>query len=456
MAHASLDHRAKTMDLDDNHPAGNSSRPDMCKQLAALSLVHDPQVESRPFRLQVLPPEMIQHIFSSVSTYDLPTLRLVSRHIAAQSLRLFARDYLDTVHCYFMDPVRLQRVYNIISAPSLRDSVRHVVLTMNPYEDCCMRTMPVVPSDGNTIEGTQHKIRYTYRNDEMLRLHSQPPDYGRIRLVVAKLHSIGAAVGLDLDDSGDQPYAAEIWTLTAHARCRISWLVFTDEIDSDVQRLIESSGHDLLDNMKTLYFDVSSKDKGRRATAEPSSALTIWEDAGEYASPQVCNSVRAILALRKLLDTQTCLEELDLTFFDTAEDRNNQLFGEIELHLLHEAKLNKLWSLCLTNMRLKHDDVLCAIQSCHIRLTSLWLDDVELVTSKDIWTEILRYAQRAPNLWDIWLGPLWRVHRGRKYVVMMCVDEQEEYERVRTWECHDRAGVRIALTTILDSGLQYV
>ncbi|KAK4959015.1 hypothetical protein LTR10_003814 [Elasticomyces elasticus] len=438
MAHASLDRRAKTMDLDDDHPAGNSSRPDMCKQLAALSLVHDPQVESKPFRLQVLPPEMIQHIFSFVSTYDLPTLRLVSRHIAAQSLSPFARDYLDTVQCYFTDPVRLQRVHNIISAPSLRNSVRHLVLTMSPYEDCSMRTVPVVPSDGNTIQGTQHKIWYTYRNDEMLRLHSQPPDYGRIRLILAKLHSIGAAVGLDFDDSGyiysDQPYAAEIWTLTAHARCRIFWLVFTDEIDSDVQRLIESSGHDMLDNMKTLYFDVSSRDKSRRATAEPSSALTVWEDAGESASPQ----------------------ELDLTFFDTAENRDDQLFSEIEFHLLHEAKLNKLWSLCLTNMRLQHDDVLCAIQSCHTRLTSLWLDDVELVTSKDIWTEFLRYAQLAPNLWDIWLGPLWRVHRGRKYVVMMCVDEQDEYEGVRTWECHDRAGVRKALTTILDNGLQYI
>ncbi|KAK4897154.1 hypothetical protein LTR27_005047 [Elasticomyces elasticus] len=153
------------------------------------------------FRLLDLPPEMVGHIFSFLGVHDLPSLRLVSHDVASLGFGRFADNYLFDLSCHFRDPVRLQRLYNIVSAPSLKDRVRRITFTVNPDEGAIFDAVPVVPASGETLATTQHKTWALRCESDGLRLHDQPLDTIFTSAILAKIYNLNALVALDFNDT---------------------------------------------------------------------------------------------------------------------------------------------------------------------------------------------------------------------------------------------------------------
>ncbi|KAK5682619.1 hypothetical protein LTS10_005747 [Elasticomyces elasticus] len=390
------------------------------------------------FRLLDLPPEMAVHIISFVGVHDLPTLRLVSHEVASLGFKHFAEEYLYGLSCYFKDPLRLQRLYNIISSPSLGDHVRRVTFTVNPDEGTYMEDVPTVPVEGETLETTQYALWGLRSESEALRLHGQSLDVITISAVLARIYDLTAFVVLDFTDSGGYPCGdklseASFWALALLLGCNISNLDFDDETHHHAQRLIDVSTESLSTSLVGLGLDAAFGDSKKH------------------------NSVGAVRSCRSLLGLAGDLQRLDIHFSGTAERWEDQDLQVLEPRLLQNLKSTKLQSLCLDGMRLHYEDVLLAVQRSYTTLTTLQLEDVQLITPTDTWTEILKYVQRSVKLHEVRFGPLWRVDSGGKQMVHFCTPQAPEGHTATVFECDtSRAAVGEGLAFILDNGLQYV
>ena len=79
--------------------------------------------------------EMVQHISGYVEATDLLTLRLTCKKLRDAALDAFAREYLEDLTCFAIDPDRLARVKNITSSSQLAAKVRTLTLTNDPFEE---------------------------------------------------------------------------------------------------------------------------------------------------------------------------------------------------------------------------------------------------------------------------------------------------------------------------------
>ncbi len=60
--------------------------------------------------LMALPVELLQHICAYITPERLPVARLSCRSMCNASFDAFADEYLDDLHCYVLDPARLNRI----------------------------------------------------------------------------------------------------------------------------------------------------------------------------------------------------------------------------------------------------------------------------------------------------------------------------------------------------------
>ena len=79
-----------------------------------------------------LPMELLQQVSRFVNGTELITLRLTCKELSSAAFDAFAEEYLDELACFFPDPARLARLWNICSSPHLASKVRnsHLHLTL--------------------------------------------------------------------------------------------------------------------------------------------------------------------------------------------------------------------------------------------------------------------------------------------------------------------------------------
>ncbi|TKA67271.1 hypothetical protein B0A55_09423, partial [Friedmanniomyces simplex] len=203
------------------------------------------ETEQQHAGLLGMPPETIQHVFSFVTRTDLPTLHLVSQEVGSKVFDLFASHYLHEIYCYFIDPARPQALQKIFSCPRLSGLVRKVVLTMDPYEGWYSEEVSVAPPEGVTMQSDQLEAWSAYTAEQHRTFHTRPPSVQLLGEVLACIKGIGAAVGLDFDDTGQfcehQAYIAGVWKLAVQAGCTITDLYFLDETDPDLKGMLQLS-----------------------------------------------------------------------------------------------------------------------------------------------------------------------------------------------------------------------
>lgn len=90
-----------------------------------------------------LPVEILQHI-GDIGRLEAATLRLVCKAFDAAYLDKFCGDYLSDIHCFVLDPERLQKLKNITSKSYLARRMPRVTLTLDPLENSDMDEISTV------------------------------------------------------------------------------------------------------------------------------------------------------------------------------------------------------------------------------------------------------------------------------------------------------------------------
>ncbi|KAK4621874.1 hypothetical protein CLAFUW4_06518 [Fulvia fulva] len=93
-----------------------------------------------------LPDEVLQ-LIGDAAPLEPTILRLVCRRFDAAFLDLFAKRLLDDVHCFVLDPQRLNRLDAITRQAHLLCKIKKVTITLSPHEGKWIDDYPSVPDE---------------------------------------------------------------------------------------------------------------------------------------------------------------------------------------------------------------------------------------------------------------------------------------------------------------------
>ena len=114
-----------------------------------------------------MPPELICRVMSFLDTEMLPTIRLTCKDLENATFDRFAEAHFAHIYCWVFRPASFHRLKDILqNSPTLRDRIRRVTLTDNPFEDLPPSALHVVRENNDFPDDNWQRVFMGYTLQE--------------------------------------------------------------------------------------------------------------------------------------------------------------------------------------------------------------------------------------------------------------------------------------------------
>lgn len=207
--------------------------------------------------LLALPMEMLQHISSFASSTDLIALCLSCRTLEVASFNAFADHYMRELSCYFMQPRRLLRLYNIAASPRLLKTVEQVTFTADAWEGKDVEDISACSSHENEPLCLAQRAFFVSERERLYDMyHAEGPPTKLMNEVLQRLEIAKCRICIDLGDhnlsQGYRMIGHDVLEALCNSQCRLHTVnLFGDSIEG-LDRLLLRSKRRCLELMAPL------------------------------------------------------------------------------------------------------------------------------------------------------------------------------------------------------------
>ncbi|KAK3697807.1 hypothetical protein LTR37_017272 [Vermiconidia calcicola] len=359
-----------------------------------------------------LPMELLQQVSRFLNRTDLITLRLACKELSSAAFDAFAEEYLDELTCFFPNPARLSRLWNICSSSHLVSKVRQVTLTLDPWEGQPYGKIHIAAislrEEPKSFSRAQYGIFQAHRNEHVKLYHAQQPDLALLASLLRNLDPALCKLHVVLQN------------FLEHGQPCYHYA------DRDALRVMSEAGFPLSD------IDFTNFD-----------GLELQESRAQDAVFQTMESLRKIIyhttdayyaKTRKFADTDATprliaaaerLEDLHLVLLSQFHHRDNDASFGFGAQLLLANKLSHLRTLGLTCVRLPDFQTLFeALRPCNETLECVYFDEITVHSTSHQWAEVLGYPRTIPYLRGLTMEFLY--HGGDVRDFTVCVRDAED------------------------------
>jgi hypothetical protein len=393
-------------------------------------------MDSKECHILQLPVELLELISNCVRFSDLCSFRRTCKTFADIALDDFAVHYFGETACFFPDPVRVKRLYNITSQPHLAKHIRILYLTLDPFEyrDDTISFVAPAHDRGDTLP----EYKETSYVERLEYYCSRRPDLKLLTRSLAHLNPLRNHLHVDLG-SRHYFYNHNEWALISQ-KCLaavakavfpiydLTILSLTDirepypriEGDHELQNITK-----LLDMLycTPLHFD------------PPDTVLSVL-DLEDHVMPDIDT-------IPKTLED---IESLAMIFWHRIPSGRFGLtpFANAVLSRNQSTKLRQL-----TLVRVVLDDfepLFQLLQQCLNTLDAVLLHEVEIISEvSGHWRKLFELLIAMPNLEHLNLRELWFARS--RVPPLAILGPATQY----AWSCHEigRSSVRLALEDIM-------
>ena len=385
-----------------------------------------------------LPVEMIEHAFTFVDPLDLSNLRLVSREVGAIVLRQFTAHYLSTLHVCILEPRRIARIKELLSASAFKGSRKALTLTLNVFESESPQNIQLARQLEETDEDARGNAYEDHRSDHFWSRGSRVLDEKDIRKLLLLALKARCDLHVDLRPCTEshidsRSLIEQAFAILRDAEYPISSLDVAEQY-AEQGSLLDVKGNGTFTYLYRLFYDQLCE----HDDDEPRDDGTM---------------------IKHVLAAACHLRWLALLF---RTDRDYRLEAyKISANILLASSLHSVMLLQLRGLVLDPAHLLEALQRCHSTLIYLDLNRVFLAATGDAWTSIIECVRTMPQLLQLSICGVGYSYRSKQNLLEFPVKEREEEEGdeldgiVKRWGWYGQEEIATGLGQELDTGLKF-
>ena len=391
-----------------------------------------------------LPVELLELISDRAQFSDLCSFRQTCKTFAEIAFDDFASHYIGETCCFYPDPARVKRLYDITSQPHLAKHIRIVYLTLDPFEykDGDINYVAPAHDRGNALAD----YKEIYKLKELEYYCSRRPDLSLVTRSLAHLNPLRNHLHVDIENR-HYFYDHVEW-----AKISQQCLAAVAKAGFPIYDLTILSNTDIYKPYPNDHDNHELQKVERVADSLYCTALHFTPTdtvLSEFSDGRTSEVLPIIDTFPK---TSEDAESLEMIFWHRIPSFGSRLtpFASTVLSRNHSTKLRRL-----TLVRVVLDDfepLFQLLQQCRNALEAVLLHEVEIITEvSSLWWKLFESLITMPNLEHLNLRKLWL---GRTRAPPLAILDPATQS---AWSCHaiGHFSVRIALRDVIKNPPRY-